>query len=102
MISKLVPVCPTCGSDMKPSRDHLNDIFASGLHCHTGNASGFSVASGTSLSADATYYEDQLADLYSDNVLSNEPSITPDDSHARTLSFKCPQCGMEVSFRATS
>jgi predicted RNA-binding Zn-ribbon protein involved in translation (DUF1610 family) len=102
MISKLVPICPTCGNDMKPSRDHLNDAFASGLHSLTGNASGcISVASGISLSAGTTY-EDQLADSHSDNVLSSESSITPDDSHTRILGFKCLQCGMEISVRITS
>jgi hypothetical protein len=93
MISKLVPICPTCESDMKPSRDHLNDIFASGLHYHTGNASAFSVASGTSLSAGITC-EDQLADLGSDIAL--------DDSRTCVSVFKCPQCGMEISVRITS
>lgn len=102
MISKLVPICPTCGNDMKPSRDHLNDVFVSGPHWLTGNASGcFSVASGMSLSAGANY-EDQLADSYSDNVLSSEPSITPNDSDTRILSFKCPQCDMEISVRILS
>jgi len=94
MISKLVPICPTCRNDMKPSRDHLNDAFASGLHLLTGNASGcFSVASSTSLSAGITC-EDQLADLGSDIVL--------DDSRTRVSVFKCPQCGMEISVRITS
>lgn len=102
MIPKLVPICPTCGNDMKSSGDHLNDVFASGLHWLTGNASGFfSVASGMSLPAGATY-EDQLADSYPDNVLSGEPSIASDDPCACIFDFKCPQCGMEISVRVTS